>query len=118
MDHITSETNGQSKQWAKKGGSASKKVKTVLSADKVISSVFWDARGIIFIDYLQKVKKINSEYYANLSPVHTSVIAMARINELKFKLLPQAPYSPDSAPSDYFLIPNLKKWLWSKIFQQ
>ena len=31
-----------------------------------MASVFWDARGIIFIDYLQKGKKINGEYYANL----------------------------------------------------
>ena len=44
---------------------ASKKAKTVLSADKVMASVFSDARGIIFIDYLQKEKTINGEYYAN-----------------------------------------------------
>jgi hypothetical protein len=27
-----------------------------------MSSVFWDARGIIFIDYLKKGQTINSEY--------------------------------------------------------
>jgi histone-lysine N-methyltransferase SETMAR len=31
-------------------------------------------------------------------------------------LLPHAPYSPDLAPSDYFLFPNLKKWLGGKRF--
>ena len=36
------------------------------SAGKVMTSVFWDARRIIFIDYLQKAKTINGEYYANL----------------------------------------------------
>ena len=36
---------------------------------------------------------------------------MVKIDELKFKLLPHAPYLPDLAPSDYFLFPNLKKWL-------
>jgi histone-lysine N-methyltransferase SETMAR len=41
---------------------------------------------------------------------------MAKINELKFELLPHAPYSPDLAPSDYFLFPNLKKWLSGKRF--
>ena len=40
--------------------------------------------------------------------VHISVIAMAKINELKIKLLPHAPYSPDLALSDYFLFLNLK----------
>ena len=43
--------------------------------------------------------------------VHASVIAMAKINELKFILVPQAPYSSDLAPSHYFLFPNLKKCL-------
>lgn len=44
------------------------------------------------------------------------LVAMAKINELKFELLPHAPYSPDLAPSDYFLFPNLKKWLGGKRF--
>ena len=48
--------------------------------------------------------------------VHTSVITMAKINEFKFKLLSRASYSPDLALSDYFLFPNLKKWLDGQIF--
>ena len=105
-----------------------------------MASVFWDACEIIFINYLQKEKTINGEYYANLlqrlsngikkkwphsarkkvlfhqDTHHTSVIAMAKINDLKFKLLPHAPYLPDLVPSDYFLFPNLKKWLGGKRF--
>jgi transposase len=42
------------------------KAKTVASASKVMATVFWDARGIIFIDYLQKGKTITGVYYANL----------------------------------------------------
>ena len=93
--------------------------------------VFWvfrDAHGIISINYFQKLKTINGDYYANLlqrlydkikekqphlakkkvlfhqdnAPVHTSVIAMAKINEFEFKLLPQAPYLPDLAPRIIF----------------
>ena len=41
---------------------------------------------------------------------------MAKINELKFKLLAHAPHSPDSAPSDNFLFPNLKKWIGGQSF--
>ena len=41
---------------------------------------------------------------------------MARINEFKFKLFPHAPYSPDLAPSDYFLFLNSKKWLGGQRF--
>jgi hypothetical protein len=28
--------------------------------------VFWDAKGILFIDYLEKGKTITEEYYSNL----------------------------------------------------
>jgi hypothetical protein len=31
-----------------------------------MTSVFWNARGIIFIDYLEKGQTINSEYYIAL----------------------------------------------------
>ena len=55
-------------------------------------------------------------FHQDNAPVHTSVIVMAKFNELKFKLLPHAPYLPDFAPSDYFLLPNLKKWLGDQRF--
>ena len=35
---------------------------TVPSAGKVMGSLFWNDRGLIFIDYLQKGKTINVEY--------------------------------------------------------
>ena len=55
-------------------------------------------------------------FHQDNAPVHTSVIAMAKINKLKFKLLPHEPYSPDLAHSDFVLFPNLKKWLGGQIF--
>lgn len=54
IHHYTPETKEQSKQWIVKGERAPKKAKTVKSAGKVMATVFWDARGIIFIDYLKK----------------------------------------------------------------
>jgi hypothetical protein len=60
------ESKQQSKMWTKRGEPAPKMAKTVLSAGKVMASVFWDAKGILLIDYLQKGKTINGEYYANL----------------------------------------------------
>ena len=35
-------------------------------AGKVMASVFWDGKGIIYIDYLKKGKTINGEYYIAL----------------------------------------------------
>ena len=34
-----------------------------------------------------------------------------KIIELKFESLQHPPFSPNLAPSDFFLFPNLKKWL-------
>ena len=46
--------------------SAPKKAKVGLSANKVMATIFWDARGVIYTDYLQKVRTIDGEYYTNL----------------------------------------------------
>ena len=42
--------------------------------------------------------------------VHTCAVSIAKHYELGYELVPHPAYSPDLAPSDYFLIPNLKKW--------
>lgn len=143
IHHYTPENKEQSKQWVGKGEPTPKKAKTILSANKVMATVFWDARGIIYIDYLEKGKTITGQYYAELlqrlkhevqikwphlakkkilfhhdnAPAHSSIVAMSKIHELKFELIPHPPYSPDLAPSDYYLFPNLKKWLGGKRFK-
>ena len=48
----TPETKQQSKQWVLPAESAPKRAKVGLSANKVMATVFWDARGVIHIDYL------------------------------------------------------------------
>ena len=45
------------------------------------------------------------------SYIKTMHVSMAKIMKLKFELLQHPPYSPDLAPSDFFLFQNLKKWL-------
>ena len=41
--------------------------------------------------------------------VHTCKIAMDAVERNGYELIPHRAYSPDLAPSDYFLFPNLKK---------
>jgi DNA-binding Xre family transcriptional regulator len=50
----TPESKQQSKQWTETVFSAPKKTRSVPSAGKVMTSVFWDAEGILFIGYLEK----------------------------------------------------------------
>lgn len=82
-------------------------------------SVFWDAHGTIFVDYLEKGKIINSlsdeikkkgrgekgkllhQYNAR---IHRSVIAVAKIKINKL-LIFHAPYSPDS-----FSLEKIARW--------
>ena len=45
----TPETKEQSKQWTSPGERGLKE-KTVLSAGKVMATVFWDSQGVIYID--------------------------------------------------------------------
>ena len=47
------------------------------------------------------------------APAHKSITTMD-INDLRLQLLSHPPYSPDLAPSDYYLFPNLKRWLINK----
>ena len=51
------------------------------------------------------------------APSHTSHIAMATAKECGFELLEHPPYSPDLAPSDYYLFPKLKSVLPGRCFE-
>ena len=97
--------------------------------------MFWNAQGILFIDYFEKVRAINSEYYIALlmclkeeiakkcpqmnkkvlfhqdyAPCHKSITTMVKLHEL------HPPYSPDLAPSNYWLFADLKRMLQGKRF--
>ncbi|XP_054729345.1 histone-lysine N-methyltransferase SETMAR-like [Anastrepha obliqua] len=130
IHHFTPESNRQSAEWHAAGESRPKRPKTQQSAGKIMASVFWDAHGIIFIDYLHKGQTINSDYYIALlerlkdeiakkrphMASHKSMKTMAKLNESGFELLPHPPYSPDLSPSDYWLFADLKKMLRGKRF--
>ena len=56
--HYISETKRSSSKWTADGESRPKRSKSQQWADKVMESVFWDAHGIFFIDYLEKGNSI------------------------------------------------------------
>ena len=53
-------------EWTAAGESLPKRLKTQVLSSKVLASIFWDAQGIFFIDYFEKVRTINSEYHIAL----------------------------------------------------
>jgi len=64
--HFSPETKEQSKQWTEAGGNAPKMAKQFNRLVRSWQRFFWDYKGILLIDCLQKGKTINSEYYCNL----------------------------------------------------
>ena len=112
-----------------------KKFKTQPAADKVMATVFWDAKGVIMLDFLPKKSTISGMYYANLlDQLRTAIrekrrgkiskgvllqqdnarfppckVAMDAVERNGYELIPHPAFSPDLAPSDFFLFPNLNK---------
>ena len=64
--HYTPETKKSSAEWTAAGKSRPKRPKTQQWAGKVMASVIWDVHVTLSIDYLEKGKTINSDYYMAL----------------------------------------------------
>ena len=60
------ENKAQSRQSVGPGSPRPKKFKTQPCTGKVMATVFWDAQGIIMLDFLAKKSTITGAYYANL----------------------------------------------------
>jgi len=113
---------------------APKNFRVQKSAGKVVASIFWNQDGTLLIDYLPKGQTINAEYYSSLlvqlkdilkeksrvdvtkgvlflhdnTPAHRALATQKKLAYLGFQCLDHPPYSPDLAPSDYRLFPELK----------
>ena len=123
-----------SHHWVGPGSLRPKKLKTRPSAGKVMATIFWDAKGVIMLDFLPKRSTITGVYYANLldqlrtairekrqgklskgvllqqdnTRVHNCKVAMDAVERNGYELIPHPAYSPDLAPSDFFL--NSQTW--------
>ena len=137
------ENKDQSRQCVGPGSLRPKKFKTQPSACKVMATVLWDAKGVIMLDFLPKRSTITEVYYANLldqlrsvtrekrrgtlskgvllqqdnARVHTFKVAMNAVERNGYELIPLPAYSPDLAPSDFFLFPDLKKDIRGRHFR-
>ena len=117
------ENKAQCPQWVGPGSPRPKKFKTQPSAGKVMATVFWDAKGVIMLDFLPKRSTITGVYYANLldqlrtaihekrrgklskgvllqqnnARVPTCKVAMDAVERNGYELIPHPAYSPDLA---------------------
>lgn len=142
VHHYDPESKEESKQWKHSGSPTPIKFRSTPSAGKILATIFWDCEGVLMIDYLSHRATITGDYYANLlvklreeikkkrrgkiskrirllhdnAAPHRSKVALTAIKDCGFELLSHPPYSPDLAPSDYFLFPDLKKHLRGQRF--
>jgi histone-lysine N-methyltransferase SETMAR len=133
------ESKRESSEWKFPGETGSRKLRAGTSHRKcLMMSIFWDARGVILVDFAEKKVKLNSSYYSDLvqkcrharrkerriplwflqdnAPIHKSAQSMRVLEESGFDLLDHPPYSPDLAPSDFYLFKHMKRHLRSKQF--
>ena len=143
MHYFTLESKRSSMHWLHPGSSKTKQAKTTFSAGKVMATIFWDSKGVLYVDFVTERRTINAEYYSALleGPVksairnrrkrtktsvsflqdnarpHVAARTMYTIQKLKWNILPHPPYSPELAPSDYHLFSPLKEHLGGKGFR-
>ena len=113
------ENKAQSRQSVGPGSPRPKKFKTQPSVGKVMATVFWDAQGVLMLDFLAKKSTITGAYYGNLLDLLRILIREKRRGKLSkgillqqenaverngYELIPHPAYSPDFAP-----IPKLEK---------
>lgn len=128
--------NQGTKKWRSSESQVRKRVREENSAKNVSPSVLWDAKGTLLVNYLKTGKTISQDYYCNLfdqlhmkihekmpnlkkkkvilhqdnastPPAHKTV---PKITEIKYELQ-HSLYLADLAPSDFWLVPHLKKFL-------
>lgn len=131
------ETKAQSMQWKRPDEAVPLKAKTVPSMKKRMGTIFWDRRGVLLVEWLpEKHTVTGSSYVATLhnlrqaikekrrgkmtrgirllhdnASAHTCHKAQDEIRKLGWTQLPHPAYSPDLAPSDFWLLPALKNSL-------
>lgn len=126
----------QRKEWASRNEQATSRVKPDLHPKKSMLCIWWDMKGIVHHELLRRNQTINAEVYSaqlhrldkailqnrpdrhhnvllqhdNARP-HTARLTKMALEELGWEVLPHPPYSPDLAPSDYYLFRSLSNAL-------
>ena len=104
--------------------------------------VFFDAKGVVHKEFVPQEQTINATYYVEVldrlrkrvvccrkeivatwqlhhdnAPSHTAVRVREFLAKHSIATLPQAPYSPDLSPADFFLFPWIKATLKGAHFE-
>jgi histone-lysine N-methyltransferase SETMAR len=140
--HRDPESKIESMQWKHKTSPTLKMFRVEKSAGKIMATVFWDEKGLLLLEFMPQQTTIIGQTYATTitdfreaikekrqgklsagvllfhdnAPMHMSAKSQAAIRQCGFQQLNHPPYSPELAPSDYFLFRVMKKFLRGKRF--
>ena len=131
------------RSWSKRDEPPQTTSKAELHQKKIMLSVWWDWKGVVFFELLPRNQTINSDVYCrqlnklnaavkekrpelvnrkgvifhhdNATP-HTSLATRQKLLRLGWEVMLHPPYSPDLAPSDYYLFRSLQNSLNGKTF--
>ncbi|KFD56653.1 hypothetical protein M513_02329, partial [Trichuris suis] len=136
------ESKIQWKQRLPRGSAGPVKFKAGRSARKVMATIRRDSVGVILTDFLEGERTVTASYYkAVVRKLRSALVRKQRgklhlgvlfhhdnalayssrtvrtvLREFRWEVIPHPPYSPDLAPSDFFLFPKLKEHLKGTLF--
>ena len=119
--------------------------RTSMTKRKHLATVFWDSKGLLLLDAMPPNQSMNAQYYCDLldklkievqrkrrrlndtgyhrihflhdnARPHVAAITRSKLEKLSLTVLPHPPYSPDIAPSDFYLFSPMKTALKGKNF--
>lgn len=131
------------RSWSKHDEPPQTTSKADIHQKKMLLSIWWDWKGVVYFELLPRNQTINSDVYChqldklnaaiaekrpelvnrkgvifhqdNARP-HTSLVTRQKLMELGWELMLHPPYSPDLAPSDYHLFRSLQNYMNGKTF--
>ena len=131
------------RSWSKRDEPAQSTSKADIHQKKVVLSVWWDLKGIVYFELLPRNQTINSNFYCRQlmklekemkekrlevatrkgvifhqdnAGLHTSLVTRKKVLKSGWEVMPRPAYSPDLAPSDYHLFRSLQNHLNGKTF--
>jgi histone-lysine N-methyltransferase SETMAR len=139
---ILYDNNQRKNQWLDRGQASEPTPKPGIFTKKVMLCVWWNFSGVIHFELMKPGQTITAEVYSsqldrvqhallqigidtsrtlllhdNAKP-HTAKKTLEKIEELGWEVLPHAPYSPDLAPSDYYLFRSMQHELAENHFKK
>ena len=137
------ETKQMASQWSTSSSPRPKKARQVKSNIKTMLIAFFDIDGLVHYEFVPTGQTVYKEFYKTVlqllrdtvrrhrpekwrscnwilhhdnAPAHKAVTTNEFLAKHNIPPLPQPPYSPDLAPCDFFLFPQLKKTMRGRRF--